>query len=94
MEEALAAMFILENLALVGVSGIVLTVRMLRERREKREAAEQNRALDADGKQQIADMREEMTQMREMMADFLLDMQTDRRPPITRETLGEGSNVE
>lgn len=94
MEEALAIMFIFENIAFVGIGFVVLMVRMLRDRKEKRREEEQNRALDTGAQQQIADMRDEMTQMREMMADFLLDMHASRAAPVERDKLGKVADVE
>ena len=99
MEEFLAVMFLLENMTFVTVGFIVLMVRLWRGRQEKRLEEEQSRSLNADDQQrQISDMRDEMTQMREMMADFLLDMHSERRPtthaPASQERLGEGAVVD
>ncbi|MAF09644.1 hypothetical protein CMK11_04265 [Candidatus Poribacteria bacterium] len=97
MEEFLAVMFLLENMTFVTVGFIVLMVRLWRGRQEKRLEEEQSRSLNADDQQrQISDMRDEMTQMREMMADFLLDMHSERRPatPASQERLGEGTDVD
>ena len=98
MEEFLAVMFLLENMTFVTVGFIVLMVRLWRGRQEKRLEEEQSRSLNADDQQrQISDMRDEMTQMREMMADFLLDMRPQRRPttsaPASRERLSEGADA-
>ncbi len=70
-------LFILEHLALVGIGFSVLIGRMLRVRKERRD--EDVVALRGGDRQQLADMREEMTQLREMMADLLIDTH-DRRP--------------
>jgi len=64
-------LFILEHLALVGIGFSVLIGRLLRTRKERRD--EMNSALRATDRQQVAEMREEMTQLREMMADLLID---------------------
>ena len=98
MEEFLAVMFLLENMTFVTVGFIVLMVRLWRGRQEKRLEEEQSRSLNADDQQrQISDMRDEMTQMREMMADFLLDMRPQRRSttsaPASRERLSEGTDA-
>ena len=96
--DPLAALFLLENMALGAVALIVLTARLWRDRRDKRLEEEQNRSLHANDQQrQISDMRDEMTQMREMMADFLLDMRPQRRSttsaPASRERLSEGTDA-
>jgi hypothetical protein len=99
VEEFLAVMFLLENMTFVTVGFIVLMVRLWRGRQEKRLEEEQNRSLNVDDQQrQISDMRDEMTQMREMMADFLLDMHSQQRPttsaPTSQERLSEGTDAD
>ena len=79
--EELGVLFILENMAFVGIGVFVLVGRALRGRKERRQDAEQTRAVDASGQHQVADLREEMTQMREMMADIVLTLDQDRLPP-------------
>ncbi len=96
--EPLAVLFLLENMTFGAVALIVLTARLWRDRADRRREEEQNRSLNADDQQrQISDMRDEMTQMREMMADFLLDMRPQRRPttsaPASRERLSEGADA-
>jgi hypothetical protein len=90
-DELTIFLFVLEHLALVTAGFVVLLVRMSRTRKTKRE--EEDRALHGDEQRQVADMRAEMTQMRELMADFLLDMEPERTVSQA-EQLREGARVE
>ncbi len=47
-----------------------------------------------DPQRQIADMRDEMTQMRDMMADLLPDMHDARGASTPAEQLSEGTGVD
>ena len=82
-------LFILEHLALVSVGFVVLMARMSRARKEKRQ--DETRSLRGDEQRQVADMRAEMTQMREMMADLLLDMESRRDVHVPAERLDGGA---
>ncbi len=85
-------MFLLENTLFILGGFTVLMVRMLRKRAEKRLEEEESRSLSADGQQQIANMQGEITQMREMMADFLLEMHAERGVSSPGEPLGKGAD--
>jgi len=92
LEEFLAVLFLLENTLFVLGGFTVLMVRLLRKRAEKRQEEESRTSLADDQQQQITDMRDEMTQMREMMADFLLDMHAERNVTVSSEPLGAASD--
>ena len=85
-------LFILEHLALVSVGFVVLMARMSRARKVKRQ--DETRSLHGDEQRQVADMRAEMTQMREMMADFLLDMESERAVRAPAEELSGDADVD
>jgi hypothetical protein len=92
VEDFLAVMFLLENALFIAGGFTVLMVRLLRKRAEKKLEEEESRVLSADGQQQIAEMKGEITQMREMMADFLLDMHAERNVSAPSEPLKKGAD--
>ncbi len=87
-DEALLLVFILEHLVVGGIVAIVILTRWARERRERADEGDAV-AQAADAQRQIASVHDEMTQMREMMAELLLDMHAAADASGSRERPGE-----
>ncbi|MBT5532678.1 hypothetical protein HOK31_06420 [Candidatus Poribacteria bacterium] len=86
MEDLLAVLFIFENMTLVGAGLVLLTVHLLRARKERR-VKEDGSVSGGDSQGEIADMRADLTQMREMMADVLRDTGPSRHATTPAEPI-------
>ncbi len=88
-DEALLFFFLIEHIGFATVAFGLFLARLHTSRRAKQE--ETSAALQAaQGENQIADVRTEMAQMREMMAELLLDMHARGDALDARDHAAEG----
>ena len=91
MEEFLAVLFILENITFVGVGFFILMTRLRRDRKEKRREEEAGALGGSEAREESAGVRDEIAQLREMMADILLDAHPVRATREPADTLAKST---